>query len=206
MTFCRFSCLLAALLVAPALFGSSLLFDFNSFAPDTTTTFSSTVGGVTATFSSNCTFYVEPYAIYSGLPLSTGNDLTGEQSASICTLNIAFSQPATGVSLKYGYDFGNQPFGPQFYLTSTEYSGGLSGTQTGTQTLHGAKAGTNYATGTLTFTGSLDALKIQNPRSVADFTIDDITYNAVTPAPEPAAALLAIAGFAVLLARRRVSR
>jgi hypothetical protein len=118
-------------------------------------------------------------------------------------LNIVFSQPATSISLTYGYDFGNNPFGPDYYLTFTEYSGGLTGAQVGTQKVSGAQAGTNYATGTLSFSGSLDAIKIQNPRSVADFAIDNITYGNSTATPEPRAAWLVIAGLTGGLALRR---
>ncbi len=205
MLTCCSSRLLGALLLAPAPLSASVLFNFNSLSADTATPFNYTAGGVTATFSSTCSFSVEPYTGYSLSPLATGNDLTSFQSASLCSLNIVFSQPATSISLTYGYDFGNNPFIPSVdYLTFSEYSGGLSGTKIATQKVDGTQTGTMDATGTFSYSAaSINAITIQNPRTIADFVIDDITYGNSTPTPEPAAAWLAIAGLAGGLALRR---
>ncbi len=204
MPVCRPYRLLSALFFTPVLLSASVVFDFESVPADTSTPFTYTVNGVTATFSSSCSFWVEPYAGFSGSPLSSGNDLTNFQDASPCALDIAFSEPATGISLNYGYDFGSNPFLPSLYLTFIEYSGGLSGSQVATQTGHGVKAGATYATGALSFSGTLDAIRIQNPMTVADFAIDDITYYSAST-PEPWTACLTILGLAGALALRRLA-
>jgi hypothetical protein len=54
--------------------------------------------------------------------------------------------------------------------------------------------------GVLSYSGpSIDAITIQNPRTVADFAIDNISYGNATAAPEPAAASLAMLGWAAIV-------
>ena len=205
---CSFPCLLGLALFAPAPLLSSTLFTFDSLSPGTQTTFGYTVSNVTATFSSNCSFNVEPYSVLSQPPLVSGNDLVDPQNGSICSLNIVFSQPATSISIPYAFDIGSNPSGNFNYLTFSEYSGGLSGTKVASQTAYGTTlvdtGHGKYEKGVLSYSGqSINAITIQNPRTVAAFAIDNISYGNTTTVPEPAAASLAILGWAAGFALRR---
>ncbi len=205
---CSFHCLLGLALFGPAPLMASTLFTFDSLTADTQTPFAYTVTGVTATFSSNCSFYVAPYSVLGQPPLVAGNDLLDDQNGSICSLNIVFSQPATSISLNYAFDIGSNPPGRYFYLTFSEFSGGLSGTRVATQTVYGTTLVNTghgrYERGVLSYSGqSINAIQIQNPRSVAAFAIDDVLYGNVTTVPEPGATLAAILGLAAGFALRR---
>ena len=180
------------LLCGTALFASST-FIAGELPTGTATTFSDTVNGVTATFSSpadpgafatTTTFFSFP-----GWQILSGPGPAGVSGAS---LDISFSSPQPGVYMNFGLAGQSGPF------VLTAY---LGGTPVGSTTVYGSTpAGFGNAEGAIGFIGTFDSLVLASP-TTPYFAVANIT----TPVPEPSSLILlgsALAGFGGMVRRK----
>lgn len=188
----------AAILAANA---SAAVFDFDTDNLGTSTAFTDTVDGLSATFSSGA----DPggFVIYpSFFDTLTGNVLgdPGPAGQDNLSLDIAFSQELNSVSL----DFATSDFGPASPLTLTAYQNSqLVGSVEASGVVPG---GFTFPEGQIEFDGSLFNNIVISSDAV-DFAVDNITAN-VTVTPEPRLLLPLGFGFAVIgfLSRRAKQR
>ena len=151
------------------------LFTFDTDTPGTSTTFTDTVGGLSATFSSPS----DPggFTVTSGFFSSlTGNVLLdpGPAGADSIPLTVSFSSPLSNISLLFATNSGAGVF-----LVLDAFSGAtLVGTASASGTVPG---GFTFPEGALSFGGpTFDSIVLSS--SALDFAVDSID---ATPTPEP---------------------
>jgi hypothetical protein len=196
---CRVLCVLVLLIWAAGVARADSLFDFNSVALDTATTFSALNNGLTATFSSPVYpggFVVQSSEGSLASPLD-GNVLrdTGDSPDANIPLNIAFSSNLTSVSLA----FATETFSgtDTFFLTAFE-----SGIPVGSATAIGVVPATFiFPQGSITLTGSMFN-SIQLTSTAPAFAINDVdaVVAPVVSATEPNSFILLGMGLLGLLA------
>jgi hypothetical protein len=165
------------------------VFNFDSDAVGTSTTFTDTVNGLSATFSSSA----DPggFIVYASMfETLTGNVLgdPGPSGVGDLNLDIGFSKDLAAVTL----DFATADFGTPSPLTLTAYE---NSTLVGFATSTGQfLSGFTFPEGEVTFAGSpFNQLVVSS--SAPDFAVDNID---VVASPEPAAiALFALGLFAL---------
>jgi hypothetical protein len=161
------------------------------------TPFSITNNGVTATFTSPADpggFIVVP-TFLSTLPGNTLAD--GPAGLSDIPLDIAFSEPIASISLLFALDTSDATIP----LNLTTNSGGSTSAA-------GSLQPSGLVEGSLSFSGTAFT-SIELSTTAPDFAVDDITVTTseVTPTPEPGTWSLLVAGLGGLAAvRRRKSR
>lgn len=184
--------------LAVLLFGSTTLFADTLFIsgsvpPGTTTPFSETDNGLTATFSSPADpggFIIAPSFFSFGPQVLID---PGPANASNIPLNISFSWAQTSISMNFGLDGAPGPFELDAYM---------NGTLVGTATAQGViPNGYQYPEGTISFSGTaFDSLVLSSP-TTPYFGIANIDI----PLPEPSSLMLlgtAIAGAAGMVRRK----
>jgi hypothetical protein len=166
---------------------AATILNFDTDAIGTTTQFTDTVNGLSATFSSPADpggFEIEP-SIFQAL---TGNVLgdPGTAFANNIPLTITFNQDLSAL----GAVFATADFGAPSPFTLTAF---LGSTQVGTVSATGiVPIGFSFPEGEIAFEGSpFNSVVFSSP--APDFAIDDV---AVATAPEPA--LNAMVGFALI--------
>jgi hypothetical protein len=174
------------------------VFNFDSDAPGTLTTFTDTVNGVSATFSS----LADPggFVIFPSMFETLTGNVLGDPGTSVVSTNIAlnvdFSQNLGSIAL----DFATADFGTPSPLTLTAYENStLVGSATSTGTF---LAGFEFPEGIISFNGGTfnNVVLIS---TAPDFAVDNI---AVTPTPEPKSLSLLTVGLllaAIIFVRRR---
>lgn len=186
-------------ILVPGLFNLAhagiVTFDFEADG-GSATPFTSTVGSLSAMFSSPGVYSVLPA---SGLPFQfqtlTGNILLGDGS----NLTIVFSAPQTSIDLNFGEALGVS-------LDLTAFLGGTGGAQVGTSSATGGMPpGTQLPEGVLSFNGgTFDTIVLS---STTTFAIDNVAVNAAASAvPEPGSFLLCggvLAALSFVQLRRR---
>ncbi|MGA8029557.1 MAG: hypothetical protein WB992_20635 [Bryobacteraceae bacterium] len=190
--------LAAASLCAAA--SASTVFNFDSDALGTSTKFTDTVNGISATFSSSA----DPggFIVYASMfETLTGNVLgdPGPAGANNLDLSISFNKNLGAVSL----DFATADFGLPSPLVITAYENSkLVGSSSATGSF---LSGFTFPEGEIAFAGVFNQLVISS--TAPDFAIDNIN---VAPAPAPEPALAGLFGLGLLAlgipAVRRKSR
>ena len=175
-----------ALLGAAA--NASTIFNFDSDTPGTSTTFTDSVDGLSATFSSSA----DPggFVVYASMfETLTGNVLGDPGPAGLdnLALKIGFSQNLSAITL----DFATSDFITPSPFTITTFEGS---TQVGTATSTGQfLQGFTFPEGEITFEGGpFDNVVLSS--TAMDFAVDNVT---VIAAPEPGT--LALLGAGLLL-------
>jgi hypothetical protein len=189
------------LLAAAVVFGVTaqagvIVFDFDGDTVGTTTTFTDTVNGLSATFSSPSDpggFVIQP-TIFQAL---NGNVLgdPGPAGANGIPLDISFSSPLAAISLV----FATADFGTPSPFTLTTFNGG---TQVGMTSSAGfVPPGFTFPEGEIAFEGAAFN-RVELATTAPDFAIDQV---ATVGAPEPGAVWIAGMGLVALgcLRRRR---
>ena len=181
---------------------ASEVFNFDSDSLGTSTTFTDTVNGLSATFSSTA----DPggFIVYGSLfDTLTGNVLgdPGPAGANGLALDITFSQNLSAIVL----DFATADFGASSPLTITAYE---NSTETGSATATGTvPVGFTFPEGAVGLSGATFN-EIVVSSSAPDFAVDNISASL---APEPAAfgllglGLVAIGSPAVYRKSRRAA-
>jgi hypothetical protein len=180
---------------------ASTIFNFDSDSLGTSTAFTDTVNGLSATFSSSA----DPggFVVYASMfETLTGNVLGDPGPAGLDNLNldIAFSQDLSAITL----DFATSDFITPSPFTITAFE---NSTQVGTATSTGQfLAGFDFPEGEITFAGGLfNQVVLSSP--AIDFAVDNI--NVVT-APEPGTLTLLGAGLLLTglpsMRRRKAAR
>jgi hypothetical protein len=171
-----FAAVTVLLLCSTALFGQSTFIN-GELAPGTATTFSDTVNGLTATFSSPA----DPGAFatttnffsFPGWQILADGPGAGSNTA----LDITFSSPQPSVYMDFGLAGPSGPFDLTAYL---------SGTQVGSVTVIGSTpVGFGNAEGTISFKGTFDSLVLTSP-TTPYFAVANVS----TPVPEPSSLML----------------
>lgn len=187
--------LLFAVCALGATASASTIFNFDSDTPGTSTTFTDTVNGLSATFSSSADpggFVVYP-SIFDTL---TGNVLgdPGPVGADNLELDIAFSGNLDAVAL----DFATSDFITPSPLTITAYE---NSQQVGfSQSVGSFISGFDFPEGEIAFEGATFN-RIVVSSSAVDFAIDNL---AVAATPEPAVLpLLALGLVGIAIGSRR---
>ena len=190
--------IIALSMLATSLFAVPLRaqnFGFEDQSVGTVTPFSSTVGGLTAMFSSpdGGPFSVEP-SFFIALPHNVLLDADPDPHA----LLIHFSRPLTSIALTFALNGAATNT-----LTLTTLSGAtVLGSATATGSI---PIGRVYPEGFLVFTGApFDNVRIT--ATTPDFAVDDITVRAVSAVPEPATLALVLPGVVLLGLRVRRRR
>ncbi len=180
----------------------SSVFDFESVALGTATSFTDINNGLAATFSTPS----DPggFAVGSSFfQTLTGNILAspGPAGQSHVPLDITFDQPLSSFSLNYATDDFQSAASP---ITMSLYSGGLSGTLIGSMTETGVvPAGGFYPEGVFSFSGgqAFDAVSL-SAAPTHYFAVDNLKCRGAVPEASP----LALLGLGLpalgLLARR----
>jgi hypothetical protein len=186
--------------MGPAAPARAALFDFESVPLGTPTPFSTTQGGITATFTSPGGdpggFAVNP-SFWTTL---TGHVLfdPGPSGRAFIPLVAAFDQPLADVSLRFSTDDLSQPFST-FRLEA--FSGGVGGTLVGTADAVGTLQPSGFPEGQISFNGggaAFDTLRFTTVGQAPFFAVDDINVTP-SPAPEPGSlTLFALGGFGLL--------
>lgn len=200
MTFNRILQLVfAACATGAAANASVVLFNFDGDSLGTATSFTDTVNGLSATFSSNG----DPggFAVYSSMfETLTGNVLgdPGPAGQDNLTLNVDFSSELNAVEL----DFATSDFVTPSPLTLSAYQGSLLVGSTTTSGMF--LGGFTFPEGEVAFDGaSFNRVSISS--AATDFAVDNITVS-TAPEPAPLASLALGLLFLVLGSRRRKSR
>lgn len=189
--------ILTTIMMAGAAANAGAIFNFDTDALGTTTAFTDTNNGVSATFASAADpggFVIYP-SIFDTL---TGNVLGDPGPAGVdgLALNIDFNQPLAGIQL----DFATSDLGTPSPLTLTAYE---NGALVGSDTQFGqVPGGFLFPEGAISFHGGVFN-QIVISSTAADFAVDNIN---VTSAPEPGTAALIGIGLilpSLLLLRRR---
>ena len=201
-----FAALAVAALVGSA--GSSraatATFGFEDLPIGSETPLSSTISGVTASFSSPSgsdpgAFAVSynsssgpfgsPYRTLTGAFLTVGPASGATGSA----LRIAFNTAVTSITLLFALD---DPASTTVFSLSTSAGGAAAGSGT-------LAAGFRYPEGTLLFSG-IPFTSVTLSSNALDFQVDDITVTTAT-VPEPASLAVLAAGLAIAAVTRRRS-
>jgi hypothetical protein len=184
----------AAFLCAAA--NATTVFNFDNDSIGTTTTFTDTVDGLSATFSSSA----DPggFVVYSTMfETLTGNVLgdPGPAGADYLGLVVNFNQALSAIDLNFATADFNTP--SPFTLTAYE-----NGNQVGANTSSGQfLSGFTFPEGEIAFSGA-NFNEVVLTTTAPDFAVDNITVNTAsttgTPTPEPSALALLGAGFLAL--------
>jgi len=190
----RVAALCFVLAALPALRAGVVLFDFDAAPDGTSTTFSETVGGLTARFSSPGDpggFMIGP-TFFSTL---TGNVLLDPGPAGLnrLVLQIDFDVPIVAISMLFAT---NSSFSVPLLLTAYN-QGVLVASTSASGTFF---PGFFFPEGTLSLGGAVFN-RVVLSTSALDFAIDNL---AATPTPEPAGFLVAIAGLVLIGFARRL--
>ncbi len=168
----------AALLAAHPAAAQSATFNFDSDAVGTTTAFTDTNNGLSATFNSPNDpgiFAVQP----SFFQNQSGNDLgPGQIGANFVPLNIAFSKSLTSFSVNFGLNGMTTDT-----FTVTAFSGGLGGTKVGTASASGAIPGNPFffPEGSLSFQSASPFDTVALTSTAQNFAVDNIVVSAPVP-------------------------
>ena len=159
-------------------------YTFEDVALNTSTPFSVTENGVTASFSSPADPGAFTITTSFWAPPISGNVLfdPGPSGASSIPLNVSFSQPLASISMDFATD-GSGPFNLSAFLGST-----FVGTATAAGII---PPGFGFPQGNISFgTATFDKVVLSSPNTPF-FAVDNIN---VTPIPEPSSlALISIA-------------
>jgi hypothetical protein len=177
---------------------ATTVFNFDNDSIGTTTTFTDTVSGLSATFSSSA----DPggFIIYASMfDTLTGNVLgdPGPAGANYLGLVVNFSQTLSAIDLNFATADFNTP--SPFTLTAYE-----NGNQVGSNTSSGQfLRGFTFPEGAIAFSGA-NFNEVVLTTAAADFAVDNITVNTAsttgdpTATPEPSAMALIGAGLVAL--------
>ena len=199
-----------SLLLPTALFcvaaNASTIFNFDNDTLGTSTTFTDTVDGLSATFSSSADpggFVVYP----SMFETLTGNVLgdPGPASANNLDLDINFSQNLSAITL----DIATADFGTPSPFTLTAYE---NSTLVGSDTSTGQfLSGFTFPEGEISFDGTFNNVVLSS--TSFDFAVDNIDVIRMAEAPEPGDVSLLVIGlflsclpFTALVKRRKAER
>jgi hypothetical protein len=179
------SSLLAVLRIAGALVSagcvsaSPIVFNFDSDVSGKTTTFTDTVGGLSATFVT--AFDPGGFIVGSPIAFSTLNGNVLFTDLDNIGLGIVFSSPLSSVSLAFAT---NTTVGVPFELDA--YNGAFNpSNKVGSATATGAiPSGFTLPEGSISFSGSPFTLVVLNAQGGPNFAIDNVTAN-VSSIPEP---------------------
>jgi hypothetical protein len=166
---------------------ASTIFNFDDDTLGTSTTFTDTVDGLSATFSSSADpggFVVYP-SIFETL---TGNVLgdPGPASANNLDLDINFSQNLSAITL----DFVTADFSTPSPFTLTAYE---NNTLVGSDTSTGQfLSGFTFPEGEISFDGTFNSVVLSS--TAADFAVDNIDVIRMAEAPEPGDVSLLVIG------------
>lgn len=192
-----------AAVVLSAAANASTVFNFDGDTLGTSTTFTDTVNGLSATFSSSA----DPggFVVYQSMfETLTGNVLgdPGPAGQDNLSLTVNFSQDLSAVVL----DFATSDFITPSPLTLTAYE---NSTLVGSNTLPGQfLPGFTFPEGEIAFDGgTFNQIVISS--TATDFGVDNINVITATAAPEPATGTFLGAGLlalGILAVRRRSAR
>jgi hypothetical protein len=166
---------------------ASTIFNFDDDTLGTSTTFTDTVDGLSATFSSSADpggFVVYP----SMFETLTGNVLgdPGPASANNLDLDINFSQNLSAITL----DFATADFSTPSPFTLTAYE---NNTLVGSDTSTGQfLSGFTFPEGEISFDGTFNNVVLSS--TAADFAVDNIDVIRMAEAPEPGDVSLLVIG------------
>jgi hypothetical protein len=183
MLFSKSTTLLLAMALPCAAGSINAVFNFDSDALGTSTTFTDTSTGISATFSSGA----DPggFVIYSSMfETLTGNVLGDPGPAGLdnLALNVAFSTDLSAITL----DFATSDFIVPSPLTLSAYE---NGNLVGSNTLAGMfLAGFTFPEGEIAFSGA-NFNRVAITSTATDFAVDNI-HVATASAPEPSTFLL----------------
>jgi hypothetical protein len=157
---------------------ASTIFNFDGDSLGTSTTFTDTVNGLSATFSSAA----DPggFVVYSSIfETLTGNVLgdPGPAAANNLALTVDFTQPLSALTLNFATD----DFASPSPFTLTAYD---NGTLVGSTTSSGSfLSGFTFPEGEIAFAGN-PFNQVVLSSTATDFAVDNL--NVITVAPEPA--------------------
>ncbi len=165
----------------------------------TPTPFSTSAGGITATFSAPNDpggFFTEPSAFRTISGTVVAN--SGLGSDAFVPLDITFSAPVNSVS----FAFGLSAKGPGTLDLKAFNGGSLEGSTSATGTVPPTDV---LAQGLLTFTGAAFDSIVLSDQVDPGFAVGTVTVNTTTPVPEPAGLAVLGIGFAGLVVAGKAS-
>jgi hypothetical protein len=188
MNFSKSAKLFCPLVLLCAAANASAIFNFDGDAPGTSTTFTDTVNGISATFFSSA----DPggFTVYPSMFETLNGNVLGDPGPAFMdnlTLGVDFSQDLAAITL----DFATSDFITPSPLTITAYeNGALVGSATSTGQF---LPGFDFPEGEITFAGGFfNQLVISS--TATDFAVDNLN---VIAAPEPGT--FALLGASLLL-------